>query len=159
MSFIYFCVNLINWTILESVNSVSFLMFVGIICAPILLVWTSIRGDLEATMNFPYLLFPGFQVLHFHKKKFLKFTLDHYVGKMPLFYWSIPPPSTSAHGRHTIYWVVLWMVYFFLCMRIRLIMYVFFAHLFRMLFSQLLVLSLAIISQTYPLMPVCLFFS
>ncbi|XP_050213343.1 UDP-N-acetylglucosamine transporter UGNT1-like [Mercurialis annua] len=37
----------------------------GLICAPILLVWTSIRGDLKATMNFPYLTWPGFQVVMF----------------------------------------------------------------------------------------------
>ncbi|XP_030954616.1 UDP-N-acetylglucosamine transporter UGNT1-like isoform X3 [Quercus lobata] len=35
----------------------------GIICAPILLFWTSIRGDLQVTLNFPYLFFPGFQVV------------------------------------------------------------------------------------------------
>ncbi|KAK7836170.1 UDP-N-acetylglucosamine transporter UGNT1 [Quercus suber] len=35
----------------------------GIICAPILLFWTLIRGDLQVTLNFPYLFFPGFQVV------------------------------------------------------------------------------------------------
>ncbi|KAK9213181.1 hypothetical protein WN943_002568 [Citrus x changshan-huyou] len=37
--------------------------FVGIICTPILLFWTSFRGDLEVTMNFPLLFYPGFQDL------------------------------------------------------------------------------------------------
>ncbi|XP_015384492.1 UDP-N-acetylglucosamine transporter UGNT1-like isoform X2 [Citrus sinensis] len=35
----------------------------GIICTPILLFWTSFRGDLEVTMNFPLLFYPGFQDL------------------------------------------------------------------------------------------------
>ncbi|KAJ6296318.1 hypothetical protein OIU78_024210 [Salix suchowensis] len=35
----------------------------GIICGPILLFWTTIRGDLEAIRNFPFLLSPGFQVV------------------------------------------------------------------------------------------------
>lgn len=34
----------------------------GLICGPILLFWTFIRGDLEMTMNFPLLYSPGFQV-------------------------------------------------------------------------------------------------
>lgn len=37
-------------------------LIVGIICGPLLLVWTFIRGDLEMTMNFPSLLSPGFLV-------------------------------------------------------------------------------------------------
>ncbi|KAI5557480.1 hypothetical protein POPTR_018G127400v4 [Populus trichocarpa] len=36
---------------------------IGIICGPILLFWTSIRGDLEAMRNFPFLFSPGFQDL------------------------------------------------------------------------------------------------
>ncbi|KAI5557477.1 hypothetical protein POPTR_018G127400v4 [Populus trichocarpa] len=36
---------------------------IGIICGPILLFWTSIRGDLEAMRNFPFLFSPGFQVV------------------------------------------------------------------------------------------------
>ncbi|KAF8407146.1 hypothetical protein HHK36_006272 [Tetracentron sinense] len=35
----------------------------GIICGPILLFWTFIRGDLEMTMNFPHLSSPGFQAV------------------------------------------------------------------------------------------------
>lgn len=37
--------------------------YVGIICGPILLIWTSISGDLETTMKFPNLFSPGFQVI------------------------------------------------------------------------------------------------
>ncbi|KAL6221292.1 hypothetical protein ACLB2K_009043 [Fragaria x ananassa] len=33
----------------------------GIICGPVLLFWTSIRGDLTGMMNFPDLFSPGFQ--------------------------------------------------------------------------------------------------
>ncbi|XP_047325552.1 UDP-N-acetylglucosamine transporter UGNT1 [Impatiens glandulifera] len=35
----------------------------GIICGPILLFWTFVRGDLETTMNFQYLFSPGFMVV------------------------------------------------------------------------------------------------
>ncbi|KAJ4831060.1 hypothetical protein Tsubulata_001802 [Turnera subulata] len=38
-------------------------LFVGIVCLPILFLWTAIRGDLQAMMDFPYLLFPGFQAV------------------------------------------------------------------------------------------------
>ncbi|KAH7546333.1 hypothetical protein FEM48_Zijuj01G0189700 [Ziziphus jujuba var. spinosa] len=34
----------------------------GIICGPFLLFWTSIRGEIALTINFPYLFSPGFQV-------------------------------------------------------------------------------------------------
>ncbi|EOY29460.1 Nucleotide/sugar transporter family protein isoform 4 [Theobroma cacao] len=32
----------------------------SIICGPVLLLWTFLHGDLKTTMNFPYLLSPGF---------------------------------------------------------------------------------------------------
>lgn len=35
---------------------------IGILCGPVLFLWTFIRGDLEMTMNFPNLLSPGFLV-------------------------------------------------------------------------------------------------
>ncbi|KAI4335686.1 hypothetical protein L6164_014310 [Bauhinia variegata] len=35
----------------------------GLICGPILLLWTTISGDLRTTLNFPYLFFPGFQAV------------------------------------------------------------------------------------------------
>ncbi|KAF7838772.1 nucleotide-sugar uncharacterized transporter 3-like [Senna tora] len=35
----------------------------GVICGPILLIWSFIRGDLQTTLNFPYLFDPGFQVV------------------------------------------------------------------------------------------------
>ncbi|KAK8918249.1 hypothetical protein KSP39_PZI021115 [Platanthera zijinensis] len=34
----------------------------GLVCAPILLFWTLIRGDLALTLSFPYLFSTGFQV-------------------------------------------------------------------------------------------------
>lgn len=46
----------------------------GLICGPILLFWTFIRGDLEMTLNFPHLYSPGFQVLD-HNLRFLYFFL------------------------------------------------------------------------------------
>ncbi|KDP30255.1 hypothetical protein JCGZ_17037 [Jatropha curcas] len=49
----------------SGLNSFGLMWCNGIICAPILLVWTSIRGDLKAMMDFPYLLLPGFQVVMF----------------------------------------------------------------------------------------------
>ncbi|KAJ9163071.1 hypothetical protein P3X46_022785 [Hevea brasiliensis] len=47
----------------SGLNSYGLMWCNGIICTPILLVSTSIRGDLKAMMNFPFLLFPGFQVV------------------------------------------------------------------------------------------------
>ncbi|KAM7268806.1 hypothetical protein ACFE04_010972 [Oxalis oulophora] len=35
----------------------------GIICGPLLLIWTSISGELTALVEFPYLFAPGFQVV------------------------------------------------------------------------------------------------
>ncbi|XP_058779586.1 UDP-N-acetylglucosamine transporter UGNT1-like isoform X3 [Vicia villosa] len=34
-----------------------------LICGPILFFWSLLRGDLQSTLNFPYLLYPGFQVV------------------------------------------------------------------------------------------------
>nr|KYP47310.1 UDP-N-acetylglucosamine/UDP-glucose/GDP-mannose transporter [Cajanus cajan] len=34
-----------------------------VICAPILFLWSLLRGDLQATLNFPYLFYTGFQVV------------------------------------------------------------------------------------------------
>ncbi|KAG8652040.1 UDP-N-acetylglucosamine transporter UGNT1 isoform X2 [Manihot esculenta] len=51
---------------------------IGVICAPILLVSTSIRGDLKAMMNFPYLLFPGFQVVML-LSCIMAFLINYYV--------------------------------------------------------------------------------
>ncbi|KAE8730746.1 hypothetical protein F3Y22_tig00002880pilonHSYRG00017 [Hibiscus syriacus] len=51
----------------SGLNSFGLMWCNGIICAPILLLWTSFRGDLEAMMSFPYLYSRGFQVLPFHK--------------------------------------------------------------------------------------------
>ncbi|KAB5514659.1 hypothetical protein DKX38_028565 [Salix brachista] len=47
----------------SGLNSFGLMWCNGIICGPILLFWTSIRGDLEAIRNFPFLLSPGFQVV------------------------------------------------------------------------------------------------
>ncbi|KAL6536205.1 UDP-N-acetylglucosamine transporter ugnt1 [Orobanche gracilis] len=35
----------------------------GILCGPVLLLWTLLHGDLEMSMNFPYLFSPGFLVV------------------------------------------------------------------------------------------------
>lgn len=34
----------------------------GLVCTPFLLFWTYLRGDLEKTLQFPYLFSPDFQV-------------------------------------------------------------------------------------------------
>ncbi|KAI5557481.1 hypothetical protein POPTR_018G127400v4 [Populus trichocarpa] len=47
----------------SGLNSFGLMWCNGIICGPILLFWTSIRGDLEAMRNFPFLFSPGFQDL------------------------------------------------------------------------------------------------
>ncbi|GAB2275461.1 UDP-N-acetylglucosamine transporter ugnt1 [Dionaea muscipula] len=44
-------------------NSFGLMWCNGIVCGPILLIWTYIRGDLEMTINFPYLFSPGFLVV------------------------------------------------------------------------------------------------
>ncbi|KAF9615194.1 hypothetical protein IFM89_022456 [Coptis chinensis] len=48
----------------SGLNSFGLMWCNGIICGPILLFWTYIRGDLGMTLNFPHLYSPGFQVLH-----------------------------------------------------------------------------------------------
>ncbi|KAE8657884.1 potassium channel SKOR-like [Hibiscus syriacus] len=45
----------------SGLNSFGLMWCNGIICAPILFLWTLFRGDLEAMMSFPYLYSRGFQ--------------------------------------------------------------------------------------------------
>ncbi|KAL4297573.1 hypothetical protein GQ457_12G023920 [Hibiscus cannabinus] len=45
----------------SGLNSFGLMWCNGIICAPILLLWTLFRGDLQAMMSFPYLYSRGFQ--------------------------------------------------------------------------------------------------
>ncbi|XP_030511822.1 UDP-N-acetylglucosamine transporter UGNT1-like isoform X4 [Rhodamnia argentea] len=47
----------------SGLNSFGLMWCNGIICGPILLIWTSISGDLETTVKFPNLFAPGFQDL------------------------------------------------------------------------------------------------
>ncbi|KAI8569095.1 hypothetical protein RHMOL_Rhmol02G0252300 [Rhododendron molle] len=47
----------------SGLNSFGLMWCNGIICGPFLLFWTFIRGDLELTLNFPYLFSPGFLVV------------------------------------------------------------------------------------------------
>ncbi|XP_042059954.1 UDP-N-acetylglucosamine transporter UGNT1-like isoform X1 [Salvia splendens] len=44
----------------SGLNSFGLMWCNGILCAPVLLLWTLFRGDLEMTISFPYLLSPGF---------------------------------------------------------------------------------------------------
>ncbi|KAI3468015.1 hypothetical protein Pfo_024678 [Paulownia fortunei] len=44
----------------SGLNSFGLMWCNGILCGPILLLWTVFQGDLEMTMNFPNLLSPGF---------------------------------------------------------------------------------------------------
>ncbi|XP_068665967.1 UDP-N-acetylglucosamine transporter UGNT1-like [Aristolochia californica] len=47
----------------SGLNSFGLMWCNGLICGPILLFWTFIRGDLEMTLNFPHLSSPGFLVV------------------------------------------------------------------------------------------------
>ncbi|KAK7351380.1 hypothetical protein VNO77_10786 [Canavalia gladiata] len=47
----------------SGLNSFGLMWCNGIICGPLLLLWTLVRGDLKMTINFPYLLSPGFIVV------------------------------------------------------------------------------------------------
>ncbi|XP_058072103.1 UDP-N-acetylglucosamine transporter UGNT1 [Magnolia sinica] len=47
----------------SGLNSFGLMWCNGLICGPVLLFWTFIRGDLEMTMNFPHLYSPGFQAV------------------------------------------------------------------------------------------------
>ncbi|XP_021276257.1 nucleotide-sugar uncharacterized transporter 3 [Herrania umbratica] len=44
----------------SGLNSFGLMWCNGIICGPVLLLWTFLHGDLKTTMNFPHLLSPGF---------------------------------------------------------------------------------------------------
>ncbi|PIA42387.1 hypothetical protein AQUCO_02000085v1 [Aquilegia coerulea] len=47
----------------SGLNSFGLMWCNGIVCGPILLFWTYIRGDLKMTLNFPHLYSPGFQAV------------------------------------------------------------------------------------------------
>ncbi|GAB4832833.1 hypothetical protein Ancab_006848 [Ancistrocladus abbreviatus] len=47
----------------SGLNSFGLMWSNGVICGPILLLWTCIHGDLEKMMNFPHLYSPGFQAV------------------------------------------------------------------------------------------------
>ncbi|XP_015885841.1 UDP-N-acetylglucosamine transporter UGNT1 [Ziziphus jujuba] len=47
----------------SGLNSFGLMWCNGIVCGPILLFWTFICGDLKRTINFPYLLSPGFMAV------------------------------------------------------------------------------------------------
>ncbi|PKI35363.1 hypothetical protein CRG98_044240 [Punica granatum] len=47
----------------SGLNSFGLMWCNGIICGPVLLFWTYIRGDLEMTFHFPYLFSFGFMVV------------------------------------------------------------------------------------------------
>ncbi|CAH2077259.1 unnamed protein product [Thlaspi arvense] len=49
----------------SGLNSFGLMWCNGIICGPILMIWTFICGDLEKTMNFPHILSPGFMAVLF----------------------------------------------------------------------------------------------
>ncbi|PIN09861.1 Nucleotide-sugar transporter VRG4/SQV-7 [Handroanthus impetiginosus] len=46
-------------------NSFGLMWCTGIWCGPILLLWTLVQGDWETSLNYPYLLSPGFLVVLF----------------------------------------------------------------------------------------------
>ncbi|XP_068471562.1 UDP-N-acetylglucosamine transporter UGNT1-like isoform X2 [Phaseolus vulgaris] len=47
----------------SGLNSFGLMWCNGIICGPVLLIWTFVRGDLKTAINFPYLFSPGFIVI------------------------------------------------------------------------------------------------
>ncbi|ONK72917.1 uncharacterized protein A4U43_C04F24900 [Asparagus officinalis] len=47
----------------SGLNSFGLMWCNGLVCGPVLLAWTFISGDLKLTINFPYLLSPGFQAV------------------------------------------------------------------------------------------------
>ncbi|RDX76563.1 Nucleotide-sugar uncharacterized transporter 3, partial [Mucuna pruriens] len=47
----------------SGLNSFGLMWCNGIICGPFLLIWTLVRGDVKMTLNFSYLLSPGFIVV------------------------------------------------------------------------------------------------
>ncbi|CAN6459680.1 unnamed protein product [Victoria cruziana] len=47
----------------SGLNSFGLMWCNGVICGPLILLWTFIRGDLESTMQFSHLSAPGFQVI------------------------------------------------------------------------------------------------
>ncbi|KAF3338647.1 UDP-sugar transporter sqv-7-like protein [Carex littledalei] len=47
----------------SGLNSFGLMWCNGLVCGPILLLWTFIRGDMQLTMNFPDLYSPGFMVV------------------------------------------------------------------------------------------------
>ncbi|GFQ03485.1 UDP-sugar transporter sqv-7 [Phtheirospermum japonicum] len=49
----------------SGLNSFGLMWCNGILCGPILLIWTLLRGDLEMTLNFPNLLSSGFLAVMF----------------------------------------------------------------------------------------------
>ncbi|XVE98365.1 hypothetical protein REPUB_Repub03eG0100100 [Reevesia pubescens] len=62
----------------SGLNSFGLMWCNGIICAPILLFWTSFKGDLEAMMSFPYLYSRGFQVVML-LSCIMAFLINYYV--------------------------------------------------------------------------------
>ncbi|KAJ0031757.1 hypothetical protein Pint_13773 [Pistacia integerrima] len=62
----------------SGLNSFGLMWCNGIICTPILLFWTSVKGDLEVTMNFPLLFYPGFQVVML-LSCIMAFLINYYV--------------------------------------------------------------------------------
>ncbi|KAA8522995.1 hypothetical protein F0562_009418 [Nyssa sinensis] len=62
----------------SGLNSFGLMWCNGIICGPILLFWTSIRGDLEVTLNFPHLFSLGFQAVMM-LSCIMAFLLNYYV--------------------------------------------------------------------------------
>ncbi|KAJ4707875.1 UDP-sugar transporter like [Melia azedarach] len=47
----------------SGLNSFGLMWCNGVVCGPLLLIWTFLRGDLGMTINFPYLYSPGFLVV------------------------------------------------------------------------------------------------
>ncbi|KAK4265246.1 hypothetical protein QN277_026324 [Acacia crassicarpa] len=62
----------------SGLNSFGLMWCNGIISGPILLIWSSIRGDITTTLNFPYLYDHGFQAVLL-LSCLLAFSINYYV--------------------------------------------------------------------------------
>ncbi|CAJ1972075.1 unnamed protein product [Sphenostylis stenocarpa] len=47
----------------SGLNSFGLMWCNGVICGPVLLIWTFVRGELKTAINFPYIFSPGFIVI------------------------------------------------------------------------------------------------
>ena len=110
----------------------TFYCIIGIICGPVLLIWTLIRGDLKMIINFPYLLSPGFIVCSawafllwlnstFHPWLLAKRKYVSLLGKLTDFgslsgFWSEYYKSTNKIPPFLFYPLAPWAIFHYILM-------------------------------------------